>query len=108
MGPNVVIGGAVQSGGITYGDIEVMNVNLGTGNDVVRVDYTTNAENHTTKRSGDFYTLTTLNTGAGNDNVTVNLTNGQDGDLALNLGAGNHQGERVRFDARPDNIWLDR
>src|SRR5262249_41479942 len=89
MGPNVIIGDAVQSGGVTYRDMEVAQVTLGKGDDVVRVDYTTNAEDHTTRRSGDFYTLTTLDTGAGNDTVTVKLLSGEDGDFALNLGAGN-------------------
>src|SRR6185503_20837432 len=47
MGPNVIIGGGTQPGGITYGDMEVLLVNLGRGDDTVIVDYTTNAEDHT-------------------------------------------------------------
>ena len=89
MGPNVLFAGRPQGGGITYGDIEVVQMSLGSGNDDVVVDYTTNAEDHTTKRTGDFYTLTMLDTGAGDDHVTVSLQNGDDGAFALNLNAGN-------------------
>ena len=67
MGPNILFTGRPQPGGISYGDIEVVQVSLGRGNDKVRVDYATNAEDHTTElgSSGDFYTLTMLDTGAG-------------------------------------------
>jgi len=63
MGPNILFNGRPQGGGITYGDIEVVQAELGLGDDTVRVDYTTNAEDHATQRTGDFYTLTILNTG---------------------------------------------
>jgi len=89
MGPNVLFAGEPQPGGISYGDIEVVQMSLGRGNDEARVDYTTNAEDHTTKRTGDFYTLTMLDTGPGNDKVVVNLQDGDDGDFALNLNTGN-------------------
>ncbi|HSW25431.1 MAG TPA: hypothetical protein VLJ62_21910 [Burkholderiaceae bacterium] len=80
MSPDVVIGNAARPGGITYGDLEVVSMRLGSGNDRVTVDSTT--------RRADFYTLTLLNTGAGNDTVTANLTAGEDGAFALNLGQG--------------------
>ena len=75
---------------LPYGDVEVVQMSLGTGDDTVRVDYTTNAEDHTTKRAGDFYTLTLLNTGAGNDTVTGGSGNAGDvrldeNRLALNM-----------------------
>ncbi|MBI3896328.1 MAG: hypothetical protein HY313_10415 [Acidobacteria bacterium] len=89
MGPNVLGAGALQPGGITYSDIEVMAVNLGSGNDNVIVDYTTNAEDHTTKRTGDYYTLTMLNMGGGNDSALVNLKDGEDGALVLDAQGGN-------------------
>ena len=93
MGPSTLFAGRLQGGGITYGDMEVLDVRLGTGDDSVRVDYATNAEDHTTDRSGDFYTLTLLDTGAGDDTVTVALDDGDgnidgDGAFALNLGDG--------------------
>ena len=88
MGPNVIIGGTVQPGGITYGDMEVMLVKLGSGNDEVTVDYATNAEDHVTKRSADFYTLTTLQSGKGGDKITVALKDGEDGAFSLETGAG--------------------
>ncbi|QSA97859.1 OmpA family protein [Methylococcus sp. EFPC2] len=88
MGPNVLFAGRPQGGGITYGDLEVVQVSLGRGDDEVRVDYATNAEDHTTKRNGDFHMLTMLDTGLGNDRVTVNLQDGDDGAFSLNLNAG--------------------
>jgi outer membrane protein OmpA-like peptidoglycan-associated protein/Ca2+-binding RTX toxin-like protein len=88
MGPNLLFAGRPQGGGITYGDLEVVQVSLGRGKDEVRVDYTTNAEDHTTKRDGDFYTLTMLDTGLGDDVVTVNLQDGDDGAFSLNLNVG--------------------
>lgn len=98
MGPNILFAGRPQGGGITYGDLEVVQVELGLGDDTVRVDYATNAEDHATKRTGDFYTLTILNTGGGIDEVTVALDNGDstedydsslgDGAFALNTGEG--------------------
>jgi Ca2+-binding RTX toxin-like protein len=88
MGPNVLFAGRPQPGGVTYGDIEVVQMSLGTGDDDVTVNYTTNAEDHTTKRTGDFYTLTMLDTGAGDDHVVVDLAEGDDGAFSLNLNAG--------------------
>ena len=93
MGPNILFSGRPQGGGITYGDLEVVQVELGLGDDTVHVDYATNAEDHATRRTGDYYTLTILNTGGGNDQVTVALDkgdststfNGSDGDGAFAL-----------------------
>ena len=89
MGPNVIVGGAVQPGGLTYDDMEVVQANLGSGNDTVTVDYTTNAEDHTTARTADYYTLTILNTGGGDDQVTIDLSEDQDGAFSLNAQNGN-------------------
>ncbi|WP_283806368.1 LEPR-XLL domain-containing protein [Bradyrhizobium sp. cf659] len=89
MGPNLIIGDGVQPGGITYGDMEVVQVNLGSGDDTVTVNYATHSDDHTTKRNGDFYTLTMLNTGEGDDHVTVKLIDGQAGAFSLDTGAGN-------------------
>lgn len=91
MGPNILFNGRPQPGGISYGDIEVVQVSLGRGNDAVRVDYATNAEDHVSRldSEGDYNTQTLLDTGAGNDNVIVNLKNGEDGAFALNLNTGN-------------------
>jgi Ca2+-binding RTX toxin-like protein len=88
MGPNILFAGRPQPGGITYGDIEVVELNLGTGDDDVTINYTTNAEDHTTLRSGDYYTQTLLNTGAGDDTVTINLDDGDDGALSVRLSEG--------------------
>jgi Ca2+-binding RTX toxin-like protein len=88
MGPNVLFSGRPQPGGITYGDIEVMQMSLGKGNDLVRVDYVTHSDDHATERDGVYHTLLMLDTGAGNDTVKVNLTDGEDGQFSLGLGAG--------------------
>jgi hypothetical protein len=47
MGPNILFGGRPQPGGINYGDIEVVQMSLGRGNDTVRVDYASNSVDHT-------------------------------------------------------------
>ena len=88
MGPNVLFNGRSQPGGITYGDLEVVDMGLGSGNDQVRVDYAPHSDDHATERSGDFHTLLMLDTGAGNDRVTVKLDAVQDGQFALSLGQG--------------------
>ena len=88
MGPNAVINGFADPGGIRYGDIEVTQANLGSGDDHVTVDYTTFWKDHATRRDAPFYTLTMLNTGLGNDTVTVNLADGQNGALSLNTQEG--------------------
>jgi Ca2+-binding RTX toxin-like protein len=88
MGPNIIFNGRPQPGGITYGDIEVVQMSLGRGNDTVRVDYAPTSADHATKRDGLFHTLLILDAGAGDDTVTVKLEDGQDGQLALSLGAG--------------------
>jgi len=88
MGPNAFISSFAQPGGIRYGDIEVVQANLGTGDDHLTIDYTTFWKDHTTKRDDPFYTLTMVNTGPGNDTVTVNLADGQNGALSLNTQEG--------------------
>jgi|GEM_PF-6918000 len=89
MGPNIVVGNTIQSGGITYSNMEVVRMDLGNGNNNVLVDYTSNSADGTVKRTVPFYTLTMLNTGSGNNKVTINLKDGEDGAFALNFGSGN-------------------
>src|SRR5262249_47509014 len=101
MGPNLLVGGRPRPGGISYADLEVVEVHLGRGNDKVRVDYATNAEDHTTRlRSSitdpvpaDFYTQTILDTGLGKDEVTIKLDANEDGAFALNLNAGDDKAD---------------
>jgi Ca2+-binding RTX toxin-like protein/outer membrane protein OmpA-like peptidoglycan-associated protein len=101
MGPNLLVGGRPQPGGISYADLEVVEVHLGRGIDTVHVDYATNAEDHPTRlRSSttdpmpaDFYTQTILDTGLGGDIVTVKLDANEDGAFAMNLNAGDDQAD---------------
>jgi Ca2+-binding RTX toxin-like protein/phage tail sheath gpL-like len=58
MGGDTVIAGRVIDGGITYRNLEVLNIELGSGNDSVVIEST-----HTG--------VTNLDTGDGTDNVTV-------------------------------------
>src|SRR5262249_11905754 len=90
MGPNLLVGGRPQPGGISYADLEAVEAHLGRGDDKVRVDYATNAEDHPTRlgSSTDFYTQTILDTGLGKDEVTIKLDANEDGAFALNLNAG--------------------
>ncbi len=74
MGPDLVIGGQLRSGGITYGDLEVEEINLGKGNNNFTVLGT-----HT--REDGYQTWTFLNmgdepvpfNGVQGDTVTVKL-----------------------------------
>jgi len=81
MSPDTVIGGQMRPGGITYGNLEVVEVNLGSGNDEFNV-------NDTHSREDSFQTWTMLNTGPGDDNVTVALDAETDGLFALNTQEG--------------------
>src|SRR5262249_27941340 len=67
MGPeNLNIGGVVHPRGITYGDLEVVEINMGAGKD----DFTIQ---DTTTRSDGYQTWTIINTGRGDDNITTNV-----------------------------------
>ena len=81
MGPDLQIGGVAYSGGITYGNLEVVEINLGSGDDEFFVD-------DTHSREDGFQTWTMLNTGPGDDDVTVALDTGTDGLFALNTQEG--------------------
>jgi Ca2+-binding RTX toxin-like protein len=83
MGPDLSIGGEVQPGGITYGRIEVLVINLGLGDDEFVVD--------STHKRDDFQTWTMLNTGNGNDIVTVTLDPADDGLFAVNTEGGDDE-----------------
>lgn len=67
MGPDLMIGGLKHPGGITYADLEVVELNLGSGNEEIIVT-------DTERREDGFQTWTILNTGDGNDVVYVSLT----------------------------------
>src|SRR5690606_39134756 len=67
-------------GGITYRGIETTEIFLGTGNDTFTVEDTAVRE--------DFRTLTIVNTGAGDDTVTVSVAAEGNGLLAVNLEEG--------------------
>ena len=72
--------GLGMTGGIDYTNFETLEISLGSGGDTFMV-------NGTTRRS-DFRTQTVVNTGAGNDKVTVSLDAAIDGPLVVNLPAG--------------------
>ncbi len=101
MGPNLQVAARPQPGGITFGDIEVVEAHLGRGGDEVRVDYATNAEDHPTRlraseddpTPADFYTQTIIDTGLGKDKVKVKLDALEDGAFALNLNAGDDEAD---------------
>ena len=66
--------------GINYVNLEALELSLGNGGNIFAV-------NSTVKRT-DFRTQTVVNTGAGNDKVTVSLNAAIDGALAVNLQGG--------------------
>ncbi|MHC4396737.1 MAG: hypothetical protein ACYS1A_13895 [Planctomycetota bacterium] len=78
------ITGLDMSNGITYNTLEVVEINLGLGNDMFDV-YST----HT--RADGFQTWTMVNTGPGDDIVTVSLEETVDGAFALNTQSGNDE-----------------
>ena len=84
MGPDRYIGGRLQPGGITYGGVETTLINLGTGSDTFEVTSTS----PTVRPDQTFQTWTMLNTGAGDDNITVELDN-DDGAFSVDTGIGN-------------------
>ncbi|MHB8050091.1 MAG: carboxypeptidase regulatory-like domain-containing protein [Coriobacteriia bacterium] len=63
MGEDLYIGGYLQPGGITYGGLEVVEIDLGSGDNVFQID--------NTHYRPDFQTWTMVNTGKGDDEVTV-------------------------------------
>ncbi len=63
MGGDLVIGRTLQPGGVTYGGLEVVEVNLGSGHNTFVIENT----HHRT----DFQTWTMVNTGEGDDQVTI-------------------------------------
>lgn len=71
----------LQPGGISYDQLETVEVNLGEGNNKLTVD-------DTNKRADGFQTWTLINTGGGNDVVTLNLDPTHDGRIAVDAGAG--------------------
>ncbi|RLB30663.1 MAG: hypothetical protein DRH20_16440, partial [Deltaproteobacteria bacterium] len=80
MGSDTVIASRRLPGGITYHDLEVLDVTLGSGGDTFFVEGTTKRE--------DFQVWTLLHTGAGDDVVTVSLGADTDGRFALDTGSG--------------------
>jgi Ca2+-binding RTX toxin-like protein/subtilisin-like proprotein convertase family protein len=75
-------GFGMGTGGITYGNLEVLDIFLGSGADTLTVT-------GTMKRDDGFRTITVVSTGAGNDVVTVTLLAASHGFFALNTEAGN-------------------
>jgi Ca2+-binding RTX toxin-like protein len=76
MGPDLVIGGALRPGGITYDDFEVLEINLGKGNNNLEVIGT-----HT--REDAYRTWTLINTG----DETVEFADEMGDDVVLHLNA---------------------
>jgi Ca2+-binding RTX toxin-like protein len=69
------------SAGIHYGNLETLVVSLGSGGNTFKVAGT--------MKQDDFRTQTLVNTGIGDDHVTVSVKACVDGPLAVNLEAGN-------------------
>lgn len=65
MGPDMQLDGLTWPGGLTYTDMENLTIHMGPGNDTLDVYGAHNRD--------DFRTVTVVNTGAGDDNVTVDI-----------------------------------
>ena len=70
-----------MANGLNYSDIETLEISLGGGMDTFTVD--------STMARPDYRTVTLVNTGGGDDDVTVDLHSNTDGFFALNTEAGN-------------------
>lgn len=68
MGPDMQLDGLAWPGGITYSNMENLTVHMGPGNDTL--------DAYGAQNRDDFRTVTIVNTGAGNDNVTVDIEAG--------------------------------
>jgi Ca2+-binding RTX toxin-like protein len=78
---DLIIGGVKQPRGITFGDMEVVEINLGDG-----IDHFTVKDTHA--RADGFQTWTIINTGYGNDVVTISLNKTEDiaGTVTVSVG----------------------
>ena len=79
MGPDTVMDGLSWPGGLTYSNLENLTIHMGPGNDTLDVYGAQNRD--------DFRTVTIVNTGAGNDDVTVNIEAGDGKPLAASAGS---------------------
>jgi Ca2+-binding RTX toxin-like protein len=66
MGPDLLIGGSLQPGGVTFENLEVATLQLGSGREQFEVL-------GTPSRRDNFRTWTMINTGDGDDQVTIAL-----------------------------------
>jgi Ca2+-binding RTX toxin-like protein len=73
--------GLGMSGGIEYGNLESLEIFLGSGDDTFEVT-------GTMKRADGFQTVTALSTGAGDDTVAVSLDAASDGFFSVDAEAG--------------------
>src|SRR5438046_8980649 len=100
MGGNTVVGGRIVPGGISYSNLEALNLNLGFGANHLTIASTHNGSTTVTSGKGndhiDVQTVagfTSVETGAGDDTVTVSnsgLVDQITGLLTLDTGAGPH------------------
>src|SRR5258708_29111890 len=74
MGPDRTMAGVAYNGGITYGDIELVRLDLGRGNDRLRIDSTAGG-------------VTIVNGGPGNDRIDVRTVAGP---TSINAGHRTH------------------
>jgi Ca2+-binding RTX toxin-like protein len=92
MGPDRVVGGRSFNGGITYANIELLRLDLGTGSDRLLIDSTHGA-------------VTIVNANKGNDQIHVRTVagpttiNGERGDDTINVG--------LNFDATRFGLTID-
>ncbi|MGA8049240.1 MAG: calcium-binding protein [Burkholderiales bacterium] len=80
MGPDIAIGGQQRSGGITYEDLEVIEINLGKGNNNLEVF-------GTQTREDGYQSWTLINTG----DETVAFNDKKGDDVVLHLNAADEQ-----------------
>lgn len=112
MGPDTVIGGVAIPGGIQYAKLEVLNIELGYGNDRFTIESTHQGVTRLYAGRGDDHVdirlisgHTTVHTGAGDDKIVVSSEAQRvsqiSGLLTVNAGSGN---DRLVVDNRGDDF----
>ncbi len=87
MGPELHIAGFTVDGGINFYDLETVSMFLGSGSDALTVDATpTRADDPDTPEDETYRVTTLIYTNLGDDEVTVDLQDGEDGFFALDVG----------------------
>jgi Ca2+-binding RTX toxin-like protein len=83
MGSDLTLGTTTFNGGITYGELENVTINLGKGNDTLNVTGTHTRGGVDPEAEDFFQTVTLVNAGRGGDTINIDLHSDVDGFFAV-------------------------